>query len=681
MKDLDDVILFLVPHIGRGFNDTVTVIQSPHNISRVCRAPIAEKFDDSVTRLLTKQYCADDWELINHTDCLVLRFSDGARTNAGVIAGRASHADLTLDNILEASNHHLAFTFDAQKRLIVRDLGSANGTAVTYHGEDPSFQSDFDWLLQSPSICRGRAPILYITRNIQFKVIVPGHDTKSIDHVNKVDKFCLGTTDPDELMAALILQSLQGTQLPSRQDAPSKRSTLRSCFVDEKLGSGAFGLVTYMWNVTTGDEFVVKRPLKKHIEAKSYRPKQWEKEANIMSRISHPNIVAFRSATFSPYPEIQFEYLSGGSLETHHRMSTLEVMQILCQLSSALEYLHGQQPAIVHRDIKPENILVAHRDDGRIHVKFADFGLSKASDCLITVCGTFIWSAPELWLKVADPSGTVEDRYTVSVDIWSLGLVIASLEHGGLPRFDESCKNSPVAWIQKVQRHFTERYQTKRSEPLGFVLKYMLVKDAQVRSSADFCHKEASIILQDMLDTRQGQSHDDSHQPATLVLEFQSEEADTCVCQTVYPRVPSGSLEAVMPGTANEADTCVCQTVYPRVPSGSLEAVMPGTANDKDTDDSQATVRTVFRRSEGPSLASRLEGPAGTVTSPDCILGKVGRGNEYLEAPKSTKEPDEVRKRVWRSDTSPTRLFMPPMEGQMKSPGHENKRQKHGEDT
>lgn len=141
---------------------------------------------------------------------------------------------------------------------------------------------------------------------------------------------------------------------------------------------------------------------------------------------------------------MKFEYIPGGSLDKYTKLSILESTQVVYQLSSALEYLHNRNPSIGHRDIKPENILVERRGADGIYVKFADFGLSRAADVLKTCCGTLLHAAPEIHLKVADPVGAAKDTYGVSVDIWTLGVVIASLVCG-LPVYKEEWKTNAVS--------------------------------------------------------------------------------------------------------------------------------------------------------------------------------------------------------------------------------------------
>ena len=108
-------------------------------------------------------------------------------------------------------------------------------------------------------------------------------------------------------------------------------------------------------------------------------------------------------------------------------MSTLQEIEYACQLLSALTYLHTREPPIAHWDIKPENILCFVANDGKVTVKFADFGLTKHASHLKTMCGTYMWLPPEIYAKVHDLSA---DRYTAAVDIWSLGLIFAARECG-----------------------------------------------------------------------------------------------------------------------------------------------------------------------------------------------------------------------------------------------------------
>lgn len=187
------------------------------------------------------------------------------------------------------------------------------------------------------------------------------------------------------------------------------------------------------------------------------------------------------------HPQLEFEYVPGGSLDTYTNLSTFESTQILCQLSSGLEYLHNLQPPVGHRDIKPENILVVERGVDGIYVKFADFGMSRAADSLKTFCGTLTWAAPEIYLKAADQEGIVNDTYSVGVDIWSLGLVIASLECGGLPVFRQGWETDAVAWIDTVLNYIIDLTEKQDSELLGLLLDNMLVKDPDERSSAVYC--------------------------------------------------------------------------------------------------------------------------------------------------------------------------------------------------
>ncbi|KAL5120487.1 hypothetical protein ACEQ8H_001505 [Pleosporales sp. CAS-2024a] len=504
-----DVILYLVPHKGDGFRGAAKATRMNQNKSRLlpARNSYASELPDNPRRQERgNTELPEERGLPENTDCIVLRWSHRARTRLGIVGGRAENVDLSFPDIPGVSAFHLAFTFDDQNRPIARDLGSRGGTKVTYKSEPGHRRSSFDWPLLGPSITRGEAPILNITDGMQFKVIVPPHDIKSLNHIERVKEFLKGTADHEELFPSLSIRTTQNTRRPTGQQTPTKDSNSLPLLYREKIGSGSFGTVKYVWNGR--EDYVMKKPRKKSLKRNEYDKNAWRREIEIMRSISHDHIVKFRDANFSPHPQLELEYVPGGSLETHSEISLLESTHILRQLSSGLEYLHNRNPSIAHRDIKPENILVAQRDRNSIHVKFADFGLSRAADILNTFCGTLIWAAPEIYRKAADESGTADDSYGVEVDIYSLGVVIAWLECKKLPEYKDGWQKHRTAWIHAVQAHVTKHAKMKANKLLDFVLENMLVEDPNERCSADHCYDEACRLLDDITNPHSQESDD-----------------------------------------------------------------------------------------------------------------------------------------------------------------------------
>ena len=112
-----------------------------------------------------------------------------------------------------------------------------------------------------------------------------------------------------------------------------------------------------------------------------------------------------------------------GNLEDLHNESPIAVeenIDLLFQALNALKYLHPR--GVAHRDLKPENILIESRFP--LSIKLADFGLANDEPDLKTVCGTQRYAAPEVYLG---------SKYTASVDLWSLGVIILQYMYG-LPK-------------------------------------------------------------------------------------------------------------------------------------------------------------------------------------------------------------------------------------------------------
>ncbi|KAK0837771.1 hypothetical protein LTS02_017903 [Friedmanniomyces endolithicus] len=188
-----------------------------------------------------------------------------------------------------------------------------------------------------------------------------------------------------------------------------------------------------------------------------------------------------------PSPQLVMEYVPLGNLESQHRrrkISEDEAIIVLQQVLSALVFLHEQSPPIVHRDIKPENLLVQSREP--IHIKLGDFGLSKASEELKTICGTPMYLPPELARHHGSKSTRSRIQYSQAVDIWSLGVVIYQYVYG-LP---QQTSGSALSWCKRLVGHLIDW----ESEELIDVLSEMIVMDPHQRLAARACLNRALLL-------------------------------------------------------------------------------------------------------------------------------------------------------------------------------------------
>ena len=161
------------------------------------------------------------------------------------------------------------------------------------------------------------------------------------------------------------------------------------------------------------------------------------KEFEIGYGLSHPNICEYYSLqeVEGLGTCIEMEWVDARTLETllaqEGQPSPAVSDAILDELCDALSYLHAKQ--VLHRDLKPANILVTFTGD---HVKLIDFGFSDSDShsILKTAAGTQEYAAPEV---------LAGGRANVRSEIWSLGLIIATLtrRHGEVVR--KCCARNP----------------------------------------------------------------------------------------------------------------------------------------------------------------------------------------------------------------------------------------------
>ena len=164
---------------------------------------------------------------------------------------------------------------------------------------------------------------------------------------------------------------------------------------------------------------------------------RFRREAEIASRLGHPNIVEVLDFNTLPtgQPYIVLEYLQGETLAARlasGRLQLDEALAITRQIGSALQAAH--RAGVVHRDLKPDNVfLCTPEEDLPTKVKVLDFGISKirGSQSLRTqdaiLMGTPQYMSPE---QATGKNTTVDAR----TDVFALGAIVYEML-GGQPAF------------------------------------------------------------------------------------------------------------------------------------------------------------------------------------------------------------------------------------------------------
>lgn len=219
--------------------------------------------------------------------CLELRFSSGPRTKAGFVFGAAKSCDFVLRKS-EISNVHFAITFDERDRLIVRDLGSKNGTTVEYDGFGGRNRIGFQWIIGGTAEVQNKAITVKPRRDIAMLIDVNPFTLDS-SHAERVARFREGTAQPDELLAGFDL-SRRRTAAASTAETPIPTRILLKL---EELGVGGFGRVDRVWDVSTGRQYARKTPLRVlgngSKDQKSL--KRWRREIDNMRSVDHVSML------------------------------------------------------------------------------------------------------------------------------------------------------------------------------------------------------------------------------------------------------------------------------------------------------------------------------------------------------------------------------------------------------
>ncbi|CAF1152582.1 unnamed protein product [Adineta steineri] len=226
----------------------------------------------------------------------------------------------------------------------------------------------------------------------------------------------INTVTPDKTSAINI------GEIPSDE----KRKKVGNYIILKTIGEGSFAKVRLGIHIVTEMKVAVKVINKREVFKRNYLRANLRREAAMMQRMSHSNIVQLHEVmeTENSY-YIVLDLVQGTEfvkyLTKKKQLDEIETRKYIRQIVSAVDHMHRAN--VIHRDIKLQNFMLDQNND----IIIIDFGLSNSLDekgFLTTQCGSPAYAAPEIF---------AHQEYGPAVDIWSIGVNMFAMLLGKLP--------------------------------------------------------------------------------------------------------------------------------------------------------------------------------------------------------------------------------------------------------
>lgn len=247
--------------------------------------------------------------------------------------------------------------------------------------------------------------------------------------------------------------------------------------IDARIGEGGMGVVYRAYQGDLERLVAIKLPRKSRAFDRAHL-QRFAREAQVLSRLLHPNIAAVHAAGSAPdgRPFLSMELVDGVPLsqlladpDVQHRMRCLP---LLIDVAGALAHAHDR--GVVHRDLKPANVMVVRTAKGE-SAKVLDFGVSKLLDAQTemkaTATGCVIGS-PAYMSPEQFTNGTV----TASSDIYSFGCLLYELLAGHPPFQHEAVYSMLQAHLHETAAALSFPPEL---QPLGTKLELVAAKAMQ----------------------------------------------------------------------------------------------------------------------------------------------------------------------------------------------------------
>ncbi|PRW20925.1 calcium-dependent kinase 26-like [Chlorella sorokiniana] len=249
----------------------------------------------------------------------------------------------------------------------------------------------------------------------------------------------------------------------------------------EQLGSGTFGIVHVAVHKETGERFAVKSMPKRFAgdgTLEAYYVRRVLNEVDICNHLGSDSVlnevdicnhlgrslnVCYLYEVFEDGTcvDLVMELCAGGQLWDKVKMgsySEKDAQRLVREMARAVAQCHGMD--VMLRDIKPENFMFLDKTPDS-PLKAIDFGISvfcKPGQYVDVRAGTPIYIAPEV----------LRMNYTLSADVWSLGIVAYQLLTGRLPFSGEDGQEVSDEYMAKQQYNNKDVFRAVLKAELDF---------------------------------------------------------------------------------------------------------------------------------------------------------------------------------------------------------------------
>jgi casein kinase II subunit alpha len=166
----------------------------------------------------------------------------------------------------------------------------------------------------------------------------------------------------------------------------------------------------------------------------------------------------------SKTPSIIYEFIETTEWrELYPKLKDIEIRYYIYQIIKALDFAHSN--GIMHRDLKPHNIIINHK---KTELRIIDWGLAEfyfpGQEYSVKVASRF-FKGPELLLN--------NNKYDYSLDMWSLGCILASMIFNkepffyGTDNFDQLLKISKVLGTDDMNEYIKKYKLNVKDLPLS----------------------------------------------------------------------------------------------------------------------------------------------------------------------------------------------------------------------